>query len=209
MTTIIHSTFILKRQKMIDVNNSQDKHCEQMPLLKRARVVRFAVVEKADEPSIPKDVAPLFPCLTLELSRQLWYQNDEITRFKRAVGTILVHGSKNEDDRCGLERHSVERDKAKKYAIRLVVLAQKVGKGSEFLRTVSRKCSAHALDLAFAQGLQDYCQVYNEEALPSFSVKQLIRQGVATSVRCKRKTMENLQDAILDKDRRVRQRINE
>jgi hypothetical protein len=197
---------MLKRQMMIESNNSQDKHCVQMPL-KRARV-RFAV-ENAEEPVL-KDAAPLFPCLTLEISRQLWYQNDEITGFKRAIGNILVHGSTHEDDRCGLERHSLERDKAKKYAIRLVVLAQKVGKGAEFLRTVSRKCSAHARDLAFAQGLQDYCQVYNEEGhLTSFSVKQLIRQGFAASARCKRKTTENLQDTILDKDRRVRQRINE
>jgi hypothetical protein len=196
-----------KRNNMIQSNNRQDKHCKQMPL-KRARV-RFAV-EKAEEP-ILKGAVPLFQCLTLEISRQLlWYQNDEITGFKRDIGTILVHGSSNEDDRCGLERHSLERDKAKKYAVRLVVLAQKLGNGAEFLRTVSRKCSAHARDLAFVQGLQDYCQVYNEEEpLPSFTVKQLSRQGVATSVRCKRKTMENLHDTIFDRDRRVRQRINE
>jgi hypothetical protein len=188
---------------MIQSNNRQDKHCEQMPLKTRVMGVRFAV-EQAEEP-ILNGAAPLFPCLTLEISRQLWYQNDEITGFKRAIGNILVHGSSDKDDCCGLERHSLERDKAKKYAVRVVVLAQNLGKGAEFLRTVSRKCSAHACDLAFVQGLQDYRQVYTNEdgPLPSFSVKLLSGQGVlATSVRCKRKTIENLQDTIpLDKDR--------
>jgi hypothetical protein len=138
------------------------------------RVVRFELddtdTDTDTKTSTRTDVerktdSPLFSTLTTETCAQLWYHTAEISAFKRQVGTILLSsGNKNQDDRCGLERHSIERDRAKKAAIKLVILAQsmQLGDSDDFLKLVSEKCSARAREMAFSQGFHDHCQVYYE-----------------------------------------------
>jgi hypothetical protein len=113
------------------------------------RVVRFELDETNTDTETRtrthverKTASPLFSTLTTATCAQLWYHTAEISTFKRQVGTILLSsGNKNQEDLCGLERHSIERDRAKKAAIKLVILAQSMqsGDSDDFLKLGVRK----------------------------------------------------------------------
>jgi hypothetical protein len=179
------------------------------------RVVRFELDETNTDTETRtrthverKTASPLFSTLTTATCAQLWYHTAEISTFKRQVGTILLSRSnKNQEDLCGLERHSIERDRAKKAAIKLVILAQSMqsGDSDDFLKLVSEKCSARAREMAFSQGFQDHCQVYYEslESIVDGCEIDCLLPNLGRIKRSKRRT--SLGD---DDQRRVKQRAS-
>ena len=131
---------------------------------KRQRVVRFATLDN-DETVSTSGAPSLFQNLTLDKCRELWYQRAEISGFKKEVANIIMIGTHFDkavlgDLHCGLERHNFERASAKKETIRLVLNAQKLPFGSDFLHQVSEEMSQPARDIAVVQGLSDFCNAY-------------------------------------------------
>ncbi len=157
-----------------------------------------------------------------------WYTKPELHVIRKEVGSILIrhiNSSKqqvkeedvNDDPELwGLERHSFERDQAKKAAIKLILLAQnmKEMKGDpELLRSVSLQVSKNARQLAADQGFRDACSVYYENFLETlvddciFDFDSFPLEIPSVSSGCKRTpTMANL-PAAEDHLRRVRSRV--
>ena len=180
-----------------------------MPQLERPKLQR-KVTFRNDETDSPEKVcaSPLSETLTVETNRELWYQRDEINAFRKEVGTILLYGRKlatvDEDVFCGLERHDLQRSNAKKNAIRLVLKAQKLERGPDFLRKVSREVSKRARDMALVQGLGDYCRVYYRKGIhacaDSFESIRTSSYEMSNTSCCKRTIAS-------DESRRVRRRV--
>lgn len=165
---------------------------------------------------------------------QKWYTHAELKVIRHDVADLLIRRIKNskkttkqEDDGhddpdfWGLERHSFERDHAKKAAIGLILLAQhmKEIKGDpELLRSVSLQVSKNARQLAADQGFRDSCHVYYENSLETFvddcisDFATFLPNTVMTPVTecsapCKRSpSVANLRSAE-DDERRVRSRV--
>jgi len=163
---------------------------------------------------------------------QKWYTNAELKVIRHDVAELLIRRIKNsrqnikqddgndDPDLWGLERHSFERDHAKKAAIELILLAQhmKEIKGDpERLRSVSLQVSKNARQLAADQGFRDSCHVYYENSLETFVddcisdfdtfTPNLMTVVTGTSVPCKRSpSVANLRPGE-DDERRVRSRV--
>ena len=100
--------------------------------------------------------------LTLATCEELWYQNKEIDVFKSETRELIIFGKRKDDDELGgLERFTLERSTLKKNAIKYVLFAQMQKQGSGFIREVSRRFSACAVDTALIQGFKDFCEVYD------------------------------------------------
>lgn len=162
-----------------------------------------------------------------------WYTNAELKVIRQEVAELLIRRIKNsrqnikqdegmdDPDLWGLERHSFERDHAKKAAIELILLAQNMKeiKGDrELLRSVSLQVSKNARQLAADQGFRDSCHVYYENSLETFvddcisdfdTFKPNCMTVVTGSgVSCKRSpSAANLRPGEDDERRRVRSRV--
>lgn len=165
---------------------------------------------------------------------QKWYTNAELKVIRQDVADLLIRrikssklNIKDEDghddpDFWGLERHSFERDHAKKAAIKLILLAQhmKEIKGDpELLRSVSLQVSKNARQLAADQGFRDSCHVYYENSLETFvddcisdfdiftPTPTMVTEATGCSAPCKRSpSAANLRSTEED-ERRVRSRV--
>lgn len=163
---------------------------------------------------------------------QKWYTNAELRVIRQDVANLLIRHIKNskqntkqvyshdDPDLWGLERHSFERDQAKKAAIELVLLAQhmKEIKGDpELLRSVSLQVSKNARQLAADQGFRDSCHVYYENSLETFVddcisdfdtfTPNSLKVATDSIVPCKRSpSAANLRSGD-DDERRVRSRV--
>lgn len=163
-----------------------------------------------------------------------WYTNAELKVIRHDVAELLIRRIKNskrnnkqdhdehdDPDLWGLERHSFERDHAKKAAIELILLAQhmKEIKGDpELLRSVSMQVSKNARQLATDQGFRDSCHVYYENSLEAFVddcisdfdifTPNIMMTAASGSIApCKRSpSAANLRSAE-DEERRVRSRV--
>lgn len=105
---------------------------------------------------------------TPEELRSRWYSIAELTTFKQdstrmAAYTITEFGS-NALPR-GMEGYTEERLKHKMSTMRCVVMAHKMGKDTEFVADLYRKCSGWNKDLAFNQACRDYVEVYSPAML--------------------------------------------
>jgi hypothetical protein len=92
-----------------------------------------------------------------ESKAELWYSSQDLYRFKKDAAKFVRLGL---GDDSGLERYTLGRDKMKRMALKCVLLAQKQNVSHKFVALVSQECTASATELAFSQGLQDYCNVY-------------------------------------------------
>jgi hypothetical protein len=92
-----------------------------------------------------------------EVKAELWYKSQDLHTFKKDAAHFVVHGL---GDDSGLERYTFGRDKLKRTALRCILLAQNQNVGHEFVALVSQECSASAAEIAFLQGIRDYCNVY-------------------------------------------------
>jgi len=106
--------------------------------------------------------------LTSGMIEAAWYSCQEIQYFKEEVrSTVLRHyyqqgETKNEDDEmAGLEKYGLRRSKYKKAALYYTLQAQCQSKDPDFVRSVTRRCTAWARTLATSQGFHDYCAVYD------------------------------------------------
>jgi hypothetical protein len=98
--------------------------------------------------------------LTSELCHDLWYQTSEINAMKQDAKSVLLNREgADPDDLSGLERFNSHRAVWKRSAIYYVLAAQKQRQGEDFIRRVSRRCSAWARETAVQQGFKDYCAV--------------------------------------------------
>jgi hypothetical protein len=139
----------------IEQNNSTYERQDNRP-----RRVRFTT-EETDN-SREESAPPLVAFLTREASQELWYQLSDLCTFKRETRNLIKYGTQGgSDSLLGLDRFAFERIANKKRSIRLVLLAQKQQRGSEFIRNVSRKCSFWARNIAHAEGHRTFCQIWN------------------------------------------------
>ncbi|CAJ1939297.1 unnamed protein product [Cylindrotheca closterium] len=123
-----------------------------------SRRVRFSVDEN-DTQSAPNQE------LTAEMISELWYTHEEVTGFKQEIRTLVIRrmqkGSLTEDEMAGLEKYHPQRSEYKKSAKHHILHAQTKRRGPEFLRSISRRCTAWARAIATEQGFHDYCAVYD------------------------------------------------
>lgn len=98
-----------------------------------------------------------------------WYQKEEIGKFKLYVQnltTAVIRGEKPKAESTdgtyrGLEHYcDLNRLKRKQEVIAHVLKVQGTVKDNRF-GTIVHDCTAWHRDIAFAQGLHDYCDVYN------------------------------------------------
>lgn len=124
---------------------------------------------------------------TEEERRELWYQDDELGAMKREAKEIIANRKcvvENPDSAfaeregmVGLERFTRQRAAWKRSAIQYVLMAQRhVNKlnasntdikkhnydlTQEFIRTVARRCTLWAQEIANTQGFKDYLAVHD------------------------------------------------
>eukprot|EP00980_Cylindrotheca_fusiformis_P021901 scaffold8740_cov113-Cylindrotheca_fusiformis.AAC.9 len=96
-----------------------------------------------------------------------WYSKDEVSAFKLKVQDLTVsimRGEKvhcNGDNLLGLEHYcDLKRMKHKQLAVEYVLKAQRALKDRQ-LAKIAHEASAWHREIAFVQGLQDYCAVYD------------------------------------------------
>lgn len=139
----------------------QPKDYQKSP---RRRHVHFATA--ADHAAAENDsiVPPPMKELTLTMINDVWYTEEEITNFKRTAKRIVCTGRIPEGDSVsGLERYQdIQRSKYKRSALYYILQAQQSSRNPEFIRAVSKRCTAWARHVAFNQGFAQYCQVYGD-----------------------------------------------
>ena len=125
------------------------------------RHVRFA-----PDPTYAMSACPI----SSDNVEERWYQKDEICKFKLYVQnltTALIRGEKPKAESTdgtyrGLEHYcDLNRLKRKQEVIAHVLKVQGTVKDDSQFGTIVHDRTAWHRDIAFAQGLHDYCDVYN------------------------------------------------
>jgi hypothetical protein len=100
-------------------------------------------------------------------TRDRWYTKEEVTSFKLKVQDLTVSLIRGEKKRChkksvlGLEHCcDLNRLKQKQLAVAHVLKAQRTLKG-HLLAEIAHDSATWHKEIAFIQGLQDYCAVYD------------------------------------------------
>ena len=139
----------------------------------RRRLVQFSLLveDKENTTIVPYRAKPMKE-LTIDISRDMWYTNDEIKTFRKNAKDLVVRRLRRParpntvtnagEDLTGLERYfDTKRTKHKKSAIYYIIKSQSFNKDPEFTREVSRRCSSFAKNVAAKQGFEDFCNVYD------------------------------------------------
>jgi hypothetical protein len=146
--------FVQKKSKSVIFITMTLQHHPKQTLKNRCRSkVRFdtqRIVHKRGGKPFSKDEAS-----------QLWYQKNEIRRFKLQLRGYIL-GKPVEETR-GFERQTIKRAFGKYLARKCTLMASRKGYSQEDIAAISEKCSAVAQDQAFSDGLKDYCDAYCPE----------------------------------------------
>jgi len=122
----------------------------------RKRRITFADPDEDDSAPAPMKE------LTIEIINDVWYSLDELDYFKENVKRIVLSRKVPEGEASeGLEKYDTRRMKFKFYALAYIMQAQREGCEPEFLRRVSRRCTAWARTTALNQGFHDFCEIYD------------------------------------------------
>jgi hypothetical protein len=156
-----------KSQPKSETYNKKSRHTRRVSFALDHDEEQLNPSPQAESAHVP---VPLPITLTEEDCEALWYQPEEVAAFKAGIRYLVLHyaGSRSSmshgDDveMRGLERYSLERSTYKKSAIYYVLMAQKKSKGNpKVIRTVSKRCTGWAQELALHQGFEDFCAVYD------------------------------------------------
>jgi hypothetical protein len=167
--------------------------------------------------------------LTEEENQRVWYTSSELIMMKNEIrtlsriirddhhqhGGVLLRTIRTTTNRSpsstsdtistrGLElRLCKNRQQNKALAIWGTLKAQNRNNDPQFIAMLSQKCTAAAKELAIAEAVRDYCEVYNPDAIPflspnieaivlcPFPVK--LKRKCSTTATTKTMTLENIE----------------
>ncbi|KAL3932771.1 MAG: hypothetical protein SGBAC_010696 [Bacillariaceae sp.] len=153
------------------------------------RRVRFAADENDSQ-------SPAHRALTSEMISELWYTHEEVTKFKNDIRSLVIRqvqkGDLPKEEMMGLEKYNPQRSEFKKSAKYHILHAQRQNQDPEFLRSVSRRCTAWARAIARDQGFQDFCAVSDPlDGLLELENFESVMQEIATSTQKRNRDEES------------------
>lgn len=165
------------------------------------RKVHFALNDETDSRPAPHQE------LTTEMIEDMWYSPQYIDYFKQSAKYMVLNREKlNEEELCmsGLERYLGKRSEYRRSALFYTLQAQRKTRNPEFIRAVSRRCTAWARSIATQQGFEDYCEVYDPLARlladPQVSV-EILKSANKKQKMEKERSMEEEQQPVQKRQR--------